>query len=192
MAPRQPSPERRCAILDAALSLFTDRGFHGTNVPSVASEAGVGAGTIYRYFESKSDLVNELYQNWKRELGEALMTDFPVDKPPREQFAEFWCRASGFAQTNPTALQFLETHNHADYLNEESREVERQLLQGIYGLLEQLRDQQVVKDMDPSVLMAVSWGVFSGVHKAHWAGHVKLTPQILEQAEMCAWEAIRR
>lgn len=192
MAPRKPSPERKCAILDAALSLFSHRGFHGTNVPSVATEAGVGAGTIYRYFESKADLVNKLFQQWKQELGEALMTDFPMDVPPREQFSTFWSRANQFAQKNPTAMQFLEVHHHGDYLDQQSREIEGRLLDAVHGLLGQMRAKQVVKDMEPAVLMAVVWGAFAGLHKAHWAGHLALTDQVLADAEQCAWEAIRR
>ena len=60
--------ERREAILAAALELFSERGFHGTAVPLVAEKAGVGAGTLYRYFESKEALVNALYQRWKGEF----------------------------------------------------------------------------------------------------------------------------
>src|ERR1035437_2808422 len=42
--------DKREAILGAALELFAERGFHGTAVPQIADKAGVGAGTIYRYF----------------------------------------------------------------------------------------------------------------------------------------------
>src|SRR5690606_27876447 len=53
--------DKREAILHAALELFVERGFWGTAVPEIAEKAGVGAGTIYRYFESKEALVNALY-----------------------------------------------------------------------------------------------------------------------------------
>ena len=53
--------DKREAILQAALELFAERGFHGTSVPSVAERAGVGAGTIYRHFESKEALALEAF-----------------------------------------------------------------------------------------------------------------------------------
>ena len=65
------------AILAAALELFAERGFYGTAVPAVAQRAGVGAGTIYRYFDNKEALVNVLYRRWKQAYSLALMTDFP-------------------------------------------------------------------------------------------------------------------
>ncbi|MBA3542140.1 MAG: helix-turn-helix transcriptional regulator, partial [Deltaproteobacteria bacterium] len=37
--------DKRRIILDAALTVFAERGFHGTAVPEVAEAAGVGTGT---------------------------------------------------------------------------------------------------------------------------------------------------
>ena len=45
--------DKREAILEAALELFAERGFHGTAVPLIAAKAHVGAGTIYRHFKDK-------------------------------------------------------------------------------------------------------------------------------------------
>src|SRR5262245_40748213 len=75
--------DKKQAILAAALDLFAVKGYHGTAVPEIAEAAKVGAGTVYRYFQSKEQLVNELYRNWKMALFTALMNDFPVDKTPR-------------------------------------------------------------------------------------------------------------
>ena len=49
--------ERRQQILEAALAVFSERGFHGANVSDVAAAAGVSQGTIYWYFDSKEELL---------------------------------------------------------------------------------------------------------------------------------------
>ena len=54
----QQRATRRKQILEAALRVFMERGFHVTNVSDVAAEAGVSQGTIYWYFESKDELFN--------------------------------------------------------------------------------------------------------------------------------------
>jgi len=46
----------RQALLDAALELFSERGFHGTNTKEVAARAGVATGSVYRYFTNKKAL----------------------------------------------------------------------------------------------------------------------------------------
>jgi len=54
----QAREERRRQILEAALAVFSRKGFHAANVSDVAAEAGVSQGTIYWYFESKEELLN--------------------------------------------------------------------------------------------------------------------------------------
>src|SRR2546428_10794417 len=87
-------PGKRDSILAAGLDLFSERGFHGTTVPEVAERARVGTGTFYRYFPSKEDLVNALYQKWKQELRRTILADFPLEAPERQQFHEFWVRVT--------------------------------------------------------------------------------------------------
>ena len=47
-------------ILDAALDLFTEKGFSSTRMVDVAKKAGVSKGTLYLYFESKEIIFQEL------------------------------------------------------------------------------------------------------------------------------------
>ena len=70
---RKPEGDKRRRILDAALKTFAERGFHGTSVPEVAEAAGVGTGTLYRYFAHKDALVNEVYRDAKLRLRAALL-----------------------------------------------------------------------------------------------------------------------
>lgn len=51
---------RRAAILKAARNLVAESGFGGTQMVSVAKEAGVALGTLYRYFPSKAALMVEV------------------------------------------------------------------------------------------------------------------------------------
>src|SRR5262245_22704102 len=70
---RPLTDDKRRIILDAALGTFAARGYHGTSVPEVAEAAGVGVGTLYRYFADKNALVNEVYRDAKQTLKSALL-----------------------------------------------------------------------------------------------------------------------
>ena len=183
---------KRQAILDAALRLFSELGFHGTAVPLVAREAGVGTGTIYRYFDSKEALVNALYQHHKIAFTLSVLADFPVDAPIRAQFRALYQRLFRWALQNPDAFYFLELHHHAPYLDEESRALEERVLGRSVEFYQQAQTQQALKDVPPSVLIHTVWGAFVGIMKASRAGHLELTPQVMQHVEDCCWEAIRR
>jgi AcrR family transcriptional regulator len=49
-------PGKRLAILDEAIRAFAELGFRRADVQVIADRAGVGKGTVYRYFRSKEDL----------------------------------------------------------------------------------------------------------------------------------------
>jgi AcrR family transcriptional regulator len=184
--------DKHDAILKAALELYAERGFHGTAMPLVAQRAGVGAGTIYRYFQSKEALVNALYRLWKTALMEAAVGNFPDERPARQQFHEMWQRLVAFARRHPLELQFLELHHHAPYLDEQNRALTFAALLPVAAFLEQTRAQQITKDVPAEVLIALVWGAFVGLIKASREGFLELTPQVIDQAETCCWEALRR
>ncbi|NPV70562.1 MAG: TetR/AcrR family transcriptional regulator [Firmicutes bacterium] len=52
-------PEKQIQMLKAALDVFRVRGFHEAKVEDIAVAAGVGKGTIYEYFENKTDLFEQ-------------------------------------------------------------------------------------------------------------------------------------
>jgi len=54
--PRVKTQEKELAILEAAARIFAARPFHEVLIDTIAADAGIGKGTIYRYFETKEDL----------------------------------------------------------------------------------------------------------------------------------------
>jgi TetR/AcrR family fatty acid metabolism transcriptional regulator len=53
---RLKTADKELAILEAASRVFARRPFHEVLIDSIAADAGIGKGTIYRYFETKDDL----------------------------------------------------------------------------------------------------------------------------------------
>lgn len=184
--------DKRAAILEAALSLFAERGFHGTAVPLIAERAGVGTGTIYRYFDSKEALGNVLYRELKASLSEHVTDGFPQGGSPREHFHTFWSRMVGWATDNPRAFAFLEFHTH-DYLDRDSREVSRTSLGAGLATIEYAQRHQALKQAPPILLVGVMLGILQGVLRVKWEaqGDMALSEADMELAEQCAWEAIR-
>ena len=184
--------DRKEAILDAALELFSERGFHGTTVAMIAQRANVGAGTIYRYFADKDDLVNALFQQWKQAMMDALIRGLPTDLSPRRLFHELWRRFAKFSRDNPLVLTFLEFHYHASYLSEASRELCDGFHDHFLELFDELRQKQITKDAPPQLVFALVIGAFTVVEKAFQSGELERSPESEALAEELCWEAIRR
>jgi len=60
----QKNQVRKENILEAALSLFSEKGFENTRVDEIAKEAGVNKALIYYHFESKEAILNYLLEKF--------------------------------------------------------------------------------------------------------------------------------
>jgi AcrR family transcriptional regulator len=74
MAPRteqqyeQIREQKRGIILEAALELFADEGFHNTSISKIAKSAGISKGLMYNYFKSKEALLHEIVISGLKDL----------------------------------------------------------------------------------------------------------------------------
>jgi AcrR family transcriptional regulator len=69
---RLSATDRRAAILDAALQIFSSRGYHAASIDEIAQEAGISKALIYEHFPSKKDLHASLLERHVQEIFEAL------------------------------------------------------------------------------------------------------------------------
>jgi len=58
--PQDPREARRAQLLDVALTLFGERGYHDVSIANIIGRAGVARGTFYNYFPSKRDIFGQL------------------------------------------------------------------------------------------------------------------------------------
>jgi|YelNatPaOPRAMG01_1025707.scaffolds.fasta_scaffold00016_83 AcrR family transcriptional regulator len=66
--------ERRKSIMEAAIRLFAERGYHETKMDDVAELAGLSKGAIYLYYKSKEDLFCALLEEKARQLLPTLQS----------------------------------------------------------------------------------------------------------------------
>ena len=191
MEKRPSAEEKPSAILAAALELFAERGFAATNVPLIAERAGVSVGTLYHYFTSKEAMANELYRRLRREMYKAVHRDLPVGVPPAEQFRVMWQRAVAFGMAKPLAFAFLETHHHRPYLDAASLALDRQVVAEAHQTVERGRWAGVLKPVHDEVLAAFVDGAIKHLVRSGQEGRLKLTPEVVDQAAACCWQAIK-
>ena len=69
---RLTGEERRAAILDSALAVFAQQGYHASSIDDIARENGVSKALIYEHFTSKAELYAELLEQYAGALFSAL------------------------------------------------------------------------------------------------------------------------
>ncbi len=82
---RQTREQRVGAILEAARMNFSERGYESATMASIAAQAGVVEGSVYKYFESKRELLLKVIETWYQDLVEHFARGLPGIKGTRNR-----------------------------------------------------------------------------------------------------------
>ena len=88
---RRPTTSH-ASIEEAAFRLFKQRGFEATTVQAIADQCGIGRRTLFRYFESKSDIPWGQFDNslvHLRDVLEAMSHDLPIHQAVHSAVLDF-------------------------------------------------------------------------------------------------------
>jgi AcrR family transcriptional regulator len=112
---RLPAPARRRQLLEVALQVFADHGFHGTSMNEVAEAAGVTKPVLYQHFTSKEALYRELVEDLGDRLERAIVNGVALADGPRQQVeAGFQAYFRWATSQGPAFWVLFAEHNRAD------------------------------------------------------------------------------
>ena len=102
---------RRGEILEAALKVFSEKGYHAAKIEDIAAELNIGHGTFYRYFKNKLDIFNHVVESIIRAAAE-VVKDVDPDEPDtleeyREQLKAIGDNLFGLFKRNPSIARVL-------------------------------------------------------------------------------------
>lgn len=187
--------EKRDEIVRAALQLIAENGFHGAPMALIAEKAGVGAGTIYRYFENKDVLINELYRDLEERLCSVLMEGYSSEKPVKERFIHLGAAVLRYCIFNPLDFRFLEQFHNSPYgvVHRRDKLFGKTDQKDVYReLFEKGLAQQAIKDLPMVVLFALAFGPLIAVARDHILGFVVLDDFLIERTVMACWDGLKR
>ena len=104
---RLPAARRRKQLLDVALQVFAERGFHPTSMNDLAEAAGVTKPVLYQHFGSKRELYLELLDDVGSRLREAIDKATSEAATPREQVERGVAAYFRFVDEHEAAFQVL-------------------------------------------------------------------------------------
>jgi len=87
---RKLALEKRENFLNTALKLFVTHGVQNTSTAEIAKKAGTAAGTLFLYFPTKQDLINELVLQISRDQSDYIKTLIDRSLSVRDMFFTIW------------------------------------------------------------------------------------------------------
>lgn len=188
-------PDKRDEIVRAALELIAEHGFHGAPMAMIAERAGVGAGTIYRYFENKDVLITELYRELEERSNPIIKEGYAPEKPIRERFLHLSTALLHYFIGNPLDFRFLEQFFNSPYGVVCRRDKLLGTKEGCDVFRELFEDgvaQQVMKELPLVILFALAFGPLLAVARDHILGFVMLDDPMIDLTVEACWDGVRR
>lgn len=152
-----PADATRRRLRTAALELFVEQGVVETTTRDLAKKAGIAEGTIYRHFESKDDLVRDLFRDHYVRFGTELNriqaeTSGDIDAKLRAMI-DFMCR---LYDEEPTLYRFLLLVQHAALPNIRTAPTSPAVI--FRGLISRAIEQREIPEQNPALAASMVLG----------------------------------
>ena len=184
--------DTRTLILHAALHSIALNGFHGTSMAKVAQAAKISAATIYHYFESKDELINELYKTIKGNLLRAVIAELDETWPLRAQLRQVIRNLIQYLMLHPQDAAFMEQFDRSPYNQVTIQAQLDPVFQRLMAVIDQAKQEEIIKDLPNELIEIVTMEVASAIARKHAAGLLNVSETLLDQAVDACWDAIRR
>lgn len=104
---RLPAEQRRTQLLEIAIELFAEHGFHSTSMEDIADAAGVTKPVLYQHFPSKRALYRELIDDVDAQLTHQLVLATATATTGRERVQEGFAAYFRFVSEHRAAFRLL-------------------------------------------------------------------------------------
>jgi AcrR family transcriptional regulator len=135
---RPKSEDKRNAIREAAIRVIAAQGLSAPTM-KIAEEAGVANGSLFTYFDNKTDLFNQLYLELKDEMASAALQAFPAEADLRKQMFHVWSNWMDWAVAHPEERRALAQLGVSDEITPATRAKGNKSMAGLGELMQQVR-----------------------------------------------------
>lgn len=175
-------------ILDEALKLFSEKGIKETTIRDIAKAVGITEGAIYRHFESKDQIVYELFERYSDELYESLKKVLEKHTGTEERFKKMVGVFLDFAFKKPDAFRYM---NIFHYLRgKEVKKFKKIPFALLRELVLELHKGKILK-VEPEYALAMLTGTLERVFLYRSMGILKDSKkEVKEKTASLLWNAL--
>jgi AcrR family transcriptional regulator len=177
-------------VLNAALAIIAEQGFHAAPISQIAEKANIGAGTIYRYFKNKEELINALYLEVRKRMAQEILKGQDTSGSVYEQFVRCMQNLISYLGEHPTEIQFTEQYENSPFVTDATRGEVNKIASPISDLFVRAREEHLLRDLPFPVLMALLSGAAMALLKTCMRGELP-TAQI-DGAIRAIWDMLTR
>nr|WP_314464431.1 TetR/AcrR family transcriptional regulator [uncultured Clostridium sp.] len=179
-------------VLETTLQLISEKELQATSMSLISKESGISTGSIYHYFKSKEDIINELYKGISKFHGEAVLEDFYTNKTVKERFYQTWEKVIQLNIKYAKSFQFIEQYSFSPYIDESTKQEAYKVswCGPMTALYAEAISQRIFMNLDPKMMVQMNFGSLVYLIKAHFQNNVDFTDEIIQKVIHSCWNAV--
>ncbi len=178
-------------ILKTTLELISELGFPATSVSLIIKKSGVAAGTIYHHFKNKEDLIDTLYSELKKEMGNAIIQNIDEQLNYKEKFFLIWKNLFSFYLDNPKKFEFLEDYSNSPFIRKEIKEINQRHYQAAIDFIISGVEMGILRNLPTDFLINLIFGNISTLVRMILMEEIQLSEEFLENAIQSSWDSVK-
>lgn len=171
--------ERKQQLIDAAMVLFTERGYSATRIVDICERAGVAKGLYYWYFPTKHDLFVELVRTMRRRLRQAQAAAMDPEADPLTRLRQGTEASVSFIVEHASYFSFVEVERAGSEMATILREGSDVYLRDVQALVDAAQRAGLAPDTDPTLVALGVVGAVSSFTNAWRNGRTDVDPDEL-------------
>ncbi len=185
--------DKRQKILLTTEALLAERGLYGLSMKLLADTAGVAAGTIYRYFENKDQLIKELYLQLTEEAAQSFLQGWSDKQTSEEKYKLLWRNVFDEVLKNPQRLTVIEMlFSQPDLAEQQAALCEDGAFSPLFNFYQQGIDEGCFHDWSIPALMTLSFDSAINLAKKVTRKRLEISATQINQVRDASWLIIQK
>lgn len=187
---RQSETDMVEQIFLATERLMAESGLHNLSMHKIAKEAKISAGTIYLYFSSKDELLEQLARRVFTRFSQELEKDYDETRSYFEQYRTMWWNIWHYLLANPVVVKNIDQYLSLPSFVELCSEMESKSHWALF--CHKANDTNEICELPIKTLFSLGVGSALKLASDRIYFRLELTEEILESAIERTWRAIKK
>lgn len=189
----QKKRKTKAAIMEAAITLFGERGYENTTIAALAEAAGVGKGTIYSYFRSKNEILLAFCEEELAYIHEEIRRKLTPEASLQDKMLLLFMSEFNYVTKNKEFGRTLmrEMMFPRELMVQHSRKIEDQFIGMFVRIFKEAQEQgQLRRDVEMIMLCGHFYGIYMMALSAWYSGRLQSEDDVRESLKMMFEQAL--
>lgn len=180
-------------IIETALKLFVENGFHGTATSRIAQESGVANGTLFNYFATKEILIVEIFNSIVKKKDDFIIESIESHSVSKESFRSLFIAALHWNLENPASFHYLQQFTNSPYSKSAITRTLSHDEQPLFVLIQKGIDLVVLKPLPVAFIFSLFTAQINGVYDYLISENIAkdATEELINETFELLWKMIK-